>query len=270
MTSDINRSNYDPYWLVGYSPYPEPPGRFKKLMLEEKANSRDSIKKALSDAILHHHMEPDEIKYCIDELGYSSLAERLPQKTLVTKKGKIKKNTVRIGSFGEVIAAEHLCQYHGYKMPVYKLRHTINPKIALPGEDIIGFKITEDEKINTICLGEVKTLKSFASANVKEAHERLDKSYTEPVTFYFISRELFKKGEADLAKQVIQIVGKMGLKNFPTENWIFIITGNKPRNPFKPISEMSSVVNDLNVVSLHLQDLHDFIDETFELTSKSP
>lgn len=269
MASEINRSNFDSYWLE-YISISEPDEDFKKLKLKEKDDSRDSIKRALSDAIIDHHMIADEIEYYVEELGYTSLAKRLPPKYITTKKGKIKLNTVRIGSFGEVVAAEHLCQCYGCLMPIYKLRYGINKKIALPGEDIIVFKMDPDGKIKTICLGEVKTSKAFASDNVTKAHEQLNKSYVEPVAFEFISQRLFENNEADLAKQIIQIVGKLGLKNFPTENWIFIITGNDPGAPFKPVHELPLIVNDLNVVSLYLSDIHDFIDEIFELVGKSP
>jgi len=263
MTSKITRFNYNLHWLQENLIITKKDSRFNKFKLEEKNNTRDLIKKSLAKAILDHHTEPEEIKALTELLGYKilgkALSKRLPSKYIKTKKGKMKKNTVRIGNFGEVVAAEHLCQSHDYLMPVFKLRYDTSLLIALPGEDVIHFKISPK--------GEVKTLKSYRSDKVTEAYDRLLKAYsTDPVTLNFISRILIKERN-HLGKQIMGIVEKIGLKDFPTENWIFIITGNKPRDPFKCISELSIDLENLNVVSLYLPNLPNFIDEIFDLAT---
>jgi len=243
---------------------------FRKFRLEEKENSRVLIKKSLSEAIQDHHLEPEEIEICIDLLGYEELAKRLPPRTVITKDGEIKKNNVRIGNFGEVVAAEHLCQHYGYSMPVFKLRNALSTLIALPGEDVILFTISEKGKIESICLGEVKTLESYKGIKVEEAHDRLENAYkNDPVTLYFISRTLIKE-KNPLGRQIMEILKQIGLKDFPTKNWIFIITGNKPRNPFKRISDMTQIVENLSVASIYLPNLPDFIDEIFDMAVKRP
>lgn len=272
MTPSIDRTNFDKHWLE-YS-VSNREGRFNKFRLKEKENSRDLIKNSLSEAVLLHHMEPDEIQICLDLLEYNELtkeiAKRLPSRTIERKDDKTQRNTVRIGNFGEIVAAEHLCQCYGYSIPIFKLRYAVSNEIAMPGEDIVLFTISDDEQIESILFGEVKTLKKYNGNKVVEAHDRLNKIYEiDPVTLYFISRSLIKE-KNPLGKQIMKILNIIGLNDFPTENWIFIITGNEPIDPFRRIFEMQDVAKNLSVISLHLPDLPDFIDEIFDLATKIP
>jgi len=257
MDYDVKRNNFDTFWLEtdasgkGYT-------KFKHLPLKEKHGARESIKPALATAILDHHFHCETIKGALERLGFAKAARyfstRLP-----------KQENTRKGNFGEVIASEHLRQRHRYKFPVFKLRFMETPNMPMRGEDIVAFKIDEDNKITAICIGEVKTLERYNQNQVEKAHKRLVMAYHPyPVTLSLICTILHERGDHDLAEQIDVILETLGLRPFPRHNWLFIITGDRPRDPFGPIEEIDSVVENLRTVSLHLPRLSLFVNEIYE------
>jgi len=257
MDYDVNRDNFDAFWLEpgdsdkGYA-------KFQHLPVKEKEGVRKSVKVALIEAILDHHFHCETIKGALERLGFVKAAEffstRLP-----------KEERTRKGNFGEVVASEHLRQRYGYKMPVFKLRFMDNPDMPMRGEDIVAFEIAEDNKITAICIGEAKTLERYNQNQVEKAHKRLVIAYHPyPVTLSLISNILHERGAHDLAEQIDVILETLGLRPFPRHNWLFVITGDQPRDPFGPIEEIDSVVENLRTVSFHLPRLSLFINEVFE------
>ncbi len=253
----INRDNFDALWLEsdnsgkGYT-------KFQHLPVKEKGSVREFVKPALVEAILDHHIHRQRIKGVLKRLGFVEAAKyfssHLPRN-----------DKTRKGNFGEVVASEHLRQRYGYKMPVFKLRFMDNPNVPMRGEDVVAFEIAENNKITAICIGEAKTLERYAQAKVKEAHERLVTAYhPHPVTLSLISNILHERGDHDLAAQIDMIIETLALKPFPRHNWLFVITGDKPRDPFSPIEKIDGVVENLRTVSLHLPQLSLFVKEIFE------
>jgi len=257
MGYDVNRGNFDAFWLEpgdsdkGYA-------KFQNLPVKEKEGVRESVKLALIEATLDHHFYRQIIKGALERLGFAGAAKyfstRLP-----------KEDRTRKGNFGEVVTSEHLRQRYSYEMPVFKLRFMDNPNMPMRGEDIVAFEIAEDNKIAAICIGEAKTLERYNRDHVKKAHKRLVIAYHPyPVTLSLISNVLHERGDHDLAEQIDIILETLGLRPFPRHNWLFVITGDQPRDPFDPIERIDSVVENLRTVSLHLPQLSSFINEIFE------
>ncbi len=67
-----------------------------------------------------------------------------------------------------------------------------------------------------------------------------------------------------LAEQVDIIIETLGTQPVRRENWIFVITGNNPRDPFSDIQSAADVVEKLSCVDLVLNDLSGFIQEIFK------
>jgi hypothetical protein len=256
MANKAKRENYDAFWLER-DDFDKEYAKFQHLPVKEKKGAREFVKSAIAEAILDHHFHRQRINAALKRLGFEKAARYFS--TLLPKEDKTRK-----GNFGEVIASEHLCQRYGYKMPVFKLRFMDTPKMPMRGEDIVAFKI-EDNKIAAICIGEAKTLEDYSTAKVIEAHERLDAAYHPyPITLSLISNILYEKNDHDLAGQIDVILETLGLRSFPRDNWIFIITGDQPHDPLGPIEEIDGIVENLRTVSLHLPRLSYFIKEIFE------
>jgi len=261
MHCDINRNNFDSIWLEADNSCKFHYTKFQNLPLREKRGVREQVKPALIDAILDHHIHSQRIKEKLKKLGFKKTAEYFGN--FLPKNDKIRK-----GNFGEVVTSEHLCQRYNYKMPVFKLRFMDTPNMPMRGEDIVAFEIGEDNKIIAICLGETKTLETYSKDKVKKAHEQLVKAnHFQPISLSLICNILYERGEDDLARQIDEILETLASKPFTRHNWIFIITGNKPDDPFGFIEEMDSVVEDLRTVSLCLPQISIFINDIFKIFS---
>jgi hypothetical protein len=227
--------------------------------MEERSEVHNQVKKPLSEVIIDHHVHEDELEY-LKTLGYGELAQGILDNLPI-------KDVVKTGNFGEVISSEHLRQRYGYEMPILKLRYMDIPDMPMRGEDIIAFKM-DDNSIKTICVGEAKTLANYHSSKVKEAHKKLlDEYYLTPSSLSLITTILWSENP-ELAKKIKNLMANLGFKDFPRHNWIFIITGDKPKDPFKPINDLEDIVNNLYTVSIFVNDLSALIEEVYEMCIK--
>lgn len=256
----INRTNYDSFWLEKIEP-PNTSTKFNSFILKEKPLSRELVKNSIVEAIIFHHV-PDmtfsEIEKSLRDLEFEEVFEQVSHH--LPKKDKNKK-----GNFGEVISAEHLCQKYGYEMPVFKLKYSTNPDMPMHGEDVISFEI-EDNSINTICICEVKTLSDYNSGKVRKAHAQLkDIENVSPLALSLIQQVLSDRNDYVLFKQVKELSAKLGLKDFPRHNWIFILTGDLHHDPFATLERLEDGIDDLTVVNIHLPMISDFVNEIFRM-----
>jgi len=252
----VSRKNFDEFWLENTSPLD-----YKKLShkpLQEKTNSRTTVAPFINKAIVDHHINRRRIADWLNILGHvqtaSEIAANLP-----------KDDKTRKGNFGEVIASEHLLQRHGYHMPVFKLRYRDSHSMPMRGEDIVAFILNPQGKITKVCIGEAKTSTRFASRTVLEAHDRLKKSYhPSPETLSMLANILYDRGEDKLGREIDRVSRLLAKRDFSTENWIFLITENKPRDPFAEIEKLDDIIEPLVCVDLQLSDLKVFVDDLFD------
>jgi hypothetical protein len=131
------------------------------------------------------------------------------------------------------------------------------------GEDLVAFRIGKKKAITSLCVGESKAMRVFNSREVKDAHLRLKTAYhPHPVSLMMISSILHDRKD-ELAEQVDIIIETLGTNPIRRENWIFLITGNKPHDPFAEIQADANVVENLTCVDVVLENLSDFVTEVF-------
>lgn len=253
----MDRSDYDSNWLnpgaavAGYTKFTHRP-------MAEVPNIRDQVKPHLGAAIVDHHTHRNRVAHLLAELGYAAtaaeIAARLPGN-----------DRTRKGNFGEVVASEHLLQRHAYRMPVFKLRFRDHPNLPMRGEDIVAFVTEADGTITRVCVGEAKTLVAFTAQTIKSAHERLEKTYRPtPETLHMIAEILYDRGEKELAREMDRILQRLAAKTIQQENWIFVITGDAPADPFGSLQSLQTVVPNLNCVNLFLPDLSQLVTDLFD------
>lgn len=262
MVSNLNRTNFDGIWLTqlpqrtGYT-------RFLHRPVAERAEVRREIEDHLSEALLDHHVAPEAVSGALRRRGFRRAAEYLTSRLPADDR-------TRTGNFGEVLASEHLRQRYGYQMPVFKLRFMDNPRMPMRGEDLVAFRLDGRQRITALCVGESKALQEFDARQVEEAHERLKQAYRpHPVSLLLISNILHEKGDS-LADQVDAILETLGTRPVRRENWIFIFTGNRPRDPFSAVEQLPDVVENLSCVDLHLEGLADLITALFNRPLRRP
>jgi hypothetical protein len=253
----VTRNNFDATWLEPTQPA-ETYTKFSHIALREKQGVRPSIKAALAQAVIDHHLHYKIVARKLKKYGYSKtaafLSSRLPRD-----------HKTRMGNFGEVVSTEHLRQGCGYETPVFKLRFAENFGLPMRGEDIIAFRIDASGRIVRMCVGEAKASDAFHRDVVVRAHARLDKAYHPfPVSLSMIANILYDRGDDDLGEQVERIIERLATRPFPRDNWIFVITGSLPHDPFSAVEGGSKVVESLSCVDIHLSDLTSFVNDVFD------
>lgn len=255
MSNSPNRHNFDGYWLspitrnAAYS-------RFIHRPVAERTASRAQVADHFAAAVVDHHVAARAVSGALQRRGFSQtaayLASRLPSD-----------GRTRTGNFGEVLASEHLRQRYGYDMPVFKLRFMDNPRMPMRGEDIVAFRLDQHRFIVALCVGESKVMQTFDSREVEDAHDRLKLAYRpHPVSLLLISNVLHDRGDA-LADQVDALLETLAISPVRRENWIFLITGNRPRDPFSVIQTAGAVVENLSCVDLQLDELTQLVEHVF-------
>jgi hypothetical protein len=241
MAQKLTRVNFDAHWLAD-STASTAYTRFHHRPVLERADSRARIKGPLAEAIVDHHVAPEAVAGVLERRGYAKANEFLTRRLPADAR-------TRTGNFGEVLASEHLRQRYGYEMPVFKLRYCEHPNMPMRGEDLVAFRLDDHRTVIGLCVGEAKTAQAFSAQEVRDAHERLRVAYhPHPVSLCMISNLLHDRGDP-LAEQIDAILERLSSESFPRENWIFIVTGNRPRDPFSDIEALKDVVEHLSCVN---------------------
>lgn len=254
-TAPVGRDNFDAHWLEPGFPAVYP--NLRHLPMNEIEGSRARIINPLSRAVVDHHAHRQRIADRLQALGHADAAtffrDELPRN-----------DRTRKGNFGEVVASEHLIQRYGYTMPVLKLRYR-DSNLPMRGEDIVAFKIDEQQRITCVIIGEAKTVSTYSADTVRRAHERLQTAYhPRPMTLGMLAEILYTMDNAALASQIDDIAIRLARDAFPRENWIFLICQECPADPFACLNGNGNTVPNLHCVNLSLADLTAFVNHLFD------
>jgi|Deesub1362A_J573_1020465.scaffolds.fasta_scaffold00077_110 hypothetical protein len=235
--------------------------KFRHLELIEKNGAREVILEPLTAIIFIHHNDPEEFKQNLQYLGYPEVARELDRRP--------RDENIRKGNFGEILASEYLRQKEGYLIPVYRLRYSQHSDASPPGDDVLAFKLDQQKgSKKEICIAEVKVRNRFSSEAVKEAYEKIDKSYSglrpRPKSLLFVISILRKEKKDDIAEKLLNLLNRARGNPFNVRYIIFLITGNKPRNPFGAIESIEKPIRNLTAMNLTLNSLTELVNTVFE------
>lgn len=253
----VNRENFVTAWLHA-SPGPAYTS-FTCTMLAENEGARSAIERALSEAIFIHHNDPDTYRKKLAHLGYPLTADALDRRPKSAK--------TRLGNFGEVLASEFLRQVRGYRIPVYRLRYNSNDESSPKGDDVLAFEFSDKRRSvkDTVIVAEVKVRSKFQSDAVDEAHDALRKGHRpRPKSFMFVVDVLFREGKDDDAKRLLDLSHKFGKQSLVRRSVLFLVTGNKPREPFDVLGQKKQLAPNLEALHLRVEQLGDLVTSTFE------
>ena len=228
-------------------------GKCKIVKFSEIPNARENIYEELTETVINHYSEPRRVKKYLKDEKFSKLEnyinERLPTAPNHEK-----------GDFGEIFGTEHLKQIHNYTFPILKLKYKTKPNESLKGEDILGFYI-EDDEITRICVGESKIRSNSDSKVIEDAFNQLEKAYKpHPVWIKFFSDQTYYFNE-DLAEKIEDLISPENMLNqIKKDNWIFYITGFRP----KKFKTRDTELDNLILVNMYFEDLNEFISTLFK------
>jgi hypothetical protein len=257
-----DKSKFLHTWLTQYQS-PQGYTSFQHVPLAEIKNSRNLVLSSLAETIFIHHNDPEELRTNLTKLGYPEAMEELDDRP--------HNPTTRKANFGEILASEYLSQTHGYRIPVYRLRYNPNPESPMKGDDVLAFKFGDaDGKGREIVVVEAKVRSHFATQVVEEAYGQLQAGYRpRPKSIKFIVKILRKEGRDDEADQVLQFLNKFAKFQPAQRNLLFLVTGNRPRDPFRCVQDQQNVLRNLQAVNVPLSNLNNLIKTLFDYEFKT-
>jgi replicative superfamily II helicase len=164
----------------------------------------------------HPHSILEKIEK-LREDGLESIVKYLHQAT---------KNNTQVwnGTIGEAIATAYILSSTDYKIPVFKLRFAPNRKMAMHGDDILGFKVDTDGNPQELLVVEVKNYGANPKQAVEKASDGLLKVQQSSITLLdFIIITLKEKNRINEAKLVKRFSEPYNY-SYHTEYLAFIIT----------------------------------------------
>jgi len=249
--------NFIHTWLIKQDPSPAYTA-FDHIPLAEIDGARGVVFVPLAETIFIHHNDPEKFRKNVIALGYPEAAKEVDRRPRDPK--------IRRGNFGEILASEHLRQAEGYQIPVYRLRKSCEDS-PMPGEDILAFKFgAAGGSGRELLVGEAKVRGRYRSKAVEEAYQQLCKfgRRPRPKSLLFIVnilREQSRNGEAD---QVLMFLHKFAPHQPTRRHMIFLVTGNRPRDPFRCIQEQEEIIENLIAANVCIPGLEDFVDSLFD------
>jgi len=253
----VDQDNFIQVWLVREDPSPVYT-TFQHVPLAENEDARRIVFVPLARTVFIYHNDPEEYRRNLETLGYSEAAEEIDQRP--------SDPNTRKGNFGEILASEYLRQCQGYTIPIYRLRYSSNPESSMKGDDVLAFKFGEpDGQSREILVVEAKVRARFASRIVQEAYNQLGNGpRPQPTSLVFVANTLRREGRSDEAGLVLEFLNRFSLQQPTQRHMIFIVTGNKPRTPFRCIQERETIIDNLIACDVCISDLDNFVNTLFD------
>ncbi len=244
-------------WLQKAEPNPDF-NTFSHVSLVESADNRAEVTTALAHRIFVYHNDPEEFREYVEKWGYGETLKQLNSRP--------QKDRTRKGNFGEILACEYLSSVENFDIPVMRFRWNPNPDESMRGEDALAFKFSESEnEPSEICVVEAKVQSTLnKTLTGKAVRVQLgDRKF--PRSIKFVSSHLRQQGEVEKATAVMEFLNSLSPFIHTRSDFLMLVTGNQPENPFEVIAEIELADMQLTATHLHLSDLSEFINALFEV-----
>lgn len=167
------------------------------------------------------------------------------------------------GTVGEVIATAYVLGFTDYAVPVFKLRFAPNRRLAMHGDDLLGFRFKEMGKPASLLVGEAKNWENPKEA-LKAANATLLRvKDSSPTLLNFIIEELDAQGRHQEAIMAQRFLDEYNY-SYMTEYLAFVVSDNNKwndeyfkcvsSNPAIPLKISVSLVSEVIQTSLILQE----------------
>jgi len=200
--------------------------KFPVIDISELKESDDEVAIALGNLILQSHGNPQMIETellllleDITNLNLDVIKEYL-EKEILPKRERV---IVRVGNFGEILAANLLIKFEDFEFPIYKLRLREKKDWAAKLTDICLIKKNEGE-IPCVFYGEVKTRSDKLDVNTGiEGHNSLatDDALENPEILNFICKWLYETQKFEEATFYSKL--RLGKTMYTKRHELFIV-----------------------------------------------
>lgn len=144
-----------------------------------------AIRRHLQDLLRNARFDIGFLRDAAKYLGWSSVQARI---AAAQPQGV----TARRGEFGEVLSSAVLSEFHGYTIPVEKLRFAIRGDQSLPGTDIIALKLGSEGGISEVCFVESKLRTTQDTGAAQRGYEQLTSDHEQraPEMLFYVAARL--------------------------------------------------------------------------------
>lgn len=158
--------------------------------------------------------------------GVVQIVEQLFEETMgISSSEKSPPTPVKVwrGTIGEVLATAYVIGFTKYAVPVFKLRLAPNRRLAMHGEDLLGFQFTPSGEPTSLLVSEAKNWKSVATS-VAEANNTLLKVKDScPTLLNFVIEALDMQDRHNEAKIVQRFLNRYDY-NYRNEYLAFVVS----------------------------------------------
>jgi hypothetical protein len=226
----------------------------------ERARGREAIWSNLCRAVRSHYDDLRRIERDIQELGYTRAAdvlrERLPRKA-----------RARSGEIGEILGTELVEEELGFKVPVRRLRYKDGREMALRGDDFVGIKLDERDRLH-LMKGEAKSRQNLGRRTIEEARAALSKDNGRPTPcslLFVADRLLDMEGEdSELGRQLRNEVAMRAVPARNIDHVLFTLSGNAPPAALAEDLRQSDEEHPQTVINMRVEDHQEFIRAVYE------
>lgn len=163
--------------------------QFSVIDIEEEAACSSEVKARLKELIVSSRQDPGFLSTMADYLDWQDVEELIVAATTPTLE------RVKRGDFGEALAATMLEEFHGYTIPVPKLRFKLAGNQTLPSTDTLALRFDDAGLVSEACFVESKlrTVRDIRAA--VDGYEQLVSDYENklPGILMFVAHRLWEQ-----------------------------------------------------------------------------
>jgi hypothetical protein len=230
-------------------------------ILAEKSNVREKVLPEIVSALHDHYDGRERFLRRVERLGYDRAVNIIRERLPATARS-------RSGDLGEMLATEYVRAALPFIIPINRLQWKDGRNMALRGDDLIGFRIEANGKLEALLKGESKSRASLGSDAMADAILKLREydGRPSPHTLLYTADRLHELGQSAWA-EMLEDYALLG-ESVPITHLIFTLSGNPPVGAITTALSGAYLPGILRqMVGLIIVDHGDFIDAVFEIAS---
>lgn len=239
----------------------EEDGRKTLWRATECPDGREAVLDEIAVRTRSHYVSDVEIASFLEALGYAEAADVMRTQYPV-------KATGRSADLGEILNTEIIEEWCGHTVPIRKLRDKDHREQAMRGEDVIGVKIDDEDRL---CLlkAEAKSARSLGEAKVMEARAALESNSGRPTahSLVFIGRRLLESNveeKRSLGARILQESVRSAVPKTRVTHCMFAFTGNKAGEMLDNDFTDADPGRDQYIIQLRIKDHGEFVESVYE------
>lgn len=241
---------------------------FQHFEFVEDASKRPHITESLASLLHTYHTSTQVNRDLLSRLGYPELAR------VITGDQRPRDRNTRLGNLMEILACELAVQVNNYEIPILRLQYNPNPNQSMKGDDVLGFRFSENSgEPDTILVAESKFRSRYSTSVVDEGYEALKRGFRPyPASLESVATLLSLQGDRRKAERVRQVGRRLAVHEGPSKVQrsyvLFVGTIGQPQEPFKSLGDLGSkILSNLTAVNIVFQKgFTDWVDMVYEHT----